>query len=416
MSGEGRTRLTSWKEIASHLRREVRTVIRWEKERGLPVHRVPGGKGRSVFAYTDELDAWAAGRSAEDPPAESPRPSRFPFAAVAAIAVAAGALAGALVYGWPRGDVASIDVSLKEIRALADTGRTVWSYPLPGEASPVLRRHSQIVDLDGDGHPDVVAGVNVTARRGGPSVGALIAIDRGGRTLWQQSLDSHLVFGGGAFDPPWESDDVNVIRAGETPLVTWTVHHYTWWPSQLTVFRADGRKVGTFVNSGWIRSAEPTPDGRYVIAGGFSNSRNAASFAVLDPDNPEGASPEDPGSAYECLNCPRGTPLRYITVQWTDVASALPQDERDVTIVVSPSGGVQLRVQQRRSTEAIVELSRALEVTRATFSDNFWDVHQRLEAAGALTHARDRCPFRNGPIVREWTRAAGWRDELFRRR
>jgi hypothetical protein len=30
-------RLDSWKEIAAHLKRDVRTVQRWEKEHGLPV-------------------------------------------------------------------------------------------------------------------------------------------------------------------------------------------------------------------------------------------------------------------------------------------------------------------------------------------------------------------------------------------
>ena len=45
-------RLDSWKEIAAFFDRDERTVRRWEKERALPVHRVPG-KGRgSVYAFT----------------------------------------------------------------------------------------------------------------------------------------------------------------------------------------------------------------------------------------------------------------------------------------------------------------------------------------------------------------------------
>jgi len=50
-------RLDSWKEIATYLKRNERTVIRWES-RGLPVHRVPGGQRHTVFAYKHELDAW----------------------------------------------------------------------------------------------------------------------------------------------------------------------------------------------------------------------------------------------------------------------------------------------------------------------------------------------------------------------
>jgi adenylate cyclase len=57
--------LVSWKEIAAFLNRAERTVKRWEKERGLPVHRVPGGEHGSVFAYTSELAAWLKGEGHE---------------------------------------------------------------------------------------------------------------------------------------------------------------------------------------------------------------------------------------------------------------------------------------------------------------------------------------------------------------
>ena len=57
-------RLDSWKEIAEYLKRDVRTVIRWERDKALPVHRVPGGQRKAVFAYTHEVDAWLLGQSA----------------------------------------------------------------------------------------------------------------------------------------------------------------------------------------------------------------------------------------------------------------------------------------------------------------------------------------------------------------
>ena len=50
-------RLESWKEIAAYLNREVRTARRWETERGLPVHRIPG-KRSGVYALPAEIDAW----------------------------------------------------------------------------------------------------------------------------------------------------------------------------------------------------------------------------------------------------------------------------------------------------------------------------------------------------------------------
>lgn len=58
-------RLDSWKEIGAFFGRDERTVKRWERERGLPVHRVPGsGRGR-VYAYSHELTEWLRGAGAE---------------------------------------------------------------------------------------------------------------------------------------------------------------------------------------------------------------------------------------------------------------------------------------------------------------------------------------------------------------
>ncbi|HTU41973.1 MAG TPA: tetratricopeptide repeat protein [Candidatus Aquilonibacter sp.] len=55
-------RLDSWKEIAAFFGRGERTVKRWEVERGLPVHRLPGTGRSAVFAYTHELAEWLKGR------------------------------------------------------------------------------------------------------------------------------------------------------------------------------------------------------------------------------------------------------------------------------------------------------------------------------------------------------------------
>jgi Tfp pilus assembly protein PilF len=53
-----RKRLDSWKEIANFFGRDERTVKRWEKDRGLPVYRVPGSARGGVFAYEEELTEW----------------------------------------------------------------------------------------------------------------------------------------------------------------------------------------------------------------------------------------------------------------------------------------------------------------------------------------------------------------------
>ncbi len=58
--GKNERRLESWKEIAGFFDRDEKTVRRWEKDLGLPVHRLPGvSKGR-VYAFAQELSEWSA--------------------------------------------------------------------------------------------------------------------------------------------------------------------------------------------------------------------------------------------------------------------------------------------------------------------------------------------------------------------
>jgi Tol biopolymer transport system component len=122
-------RLDSWKEIAAYLKRGVRTVQRWEHTAGLPVHRLAQDRQSSVFAYKPELDAWWAGRSQTDAPADEPEPgvalptARRPrplWAAALVLLVAAG-------LGLARWDVArrSMITALDPIPLTADLGSEV---------------------------------------------------------------------------------------------------------------------------------------------------------------------------------------------------------------------------------------------------------------------------------------------------
>src|SRR5688572_17672350 len=70
-------RLDSWKEIAAYLNRSVRTVTRWEREEGLPVHRHLHNKSGSVYAYKGELDTWWNSRGASADATPESQPSRF---------------------------------------------------------------------------------------------------------------------------------------------------------------------------------------------------------------------------------------------------------------------------------------------------------------------------------------------------
>ena len=55
---EERRVLESWKAIAAHLGRTEKTCRKWERELGLPVHRLDISAKAHVFGYADELDRW----------------------------------------------------------------------------------------------------------------------------------------------------------------------------------------------------------------------------------------------------------------------------------------------------------------------------------------------------------------------
>lgn len=55
--GSGNDQLESWKEIAAHFGRDVRTVQRWQRL-AIPVRRYAVGNKNSIYASRRELDVW----------------------------------------------------------------------------------------------------------------------------------------------------------------------------------------------------------------------------------------------------------------------------------------------------------------------------------------------------------------------
>lgn len=96
--GELGDRLTSWKEVAAYLGREVRTVQRWEKRERLPVHRHHHERSGTIYAFKAELDAWLQARRPTTPGPARAR-SRGRLVAIAAVALAALSAAASLQRG-----------------------------------------------------------------------------------------------------------------------------------------------------------------------------------------------------------------------------------------------------------------------------------------------------------------------------
>ncbi|MBM3747231.1 MAG: helix-turn-helix domain-containing protein, partial [Acidobacteria bacterium] len=157
--GNGRKELSSWKEVAEYLGVSVRTAQKWENERGLPVRRFSGEKGR-VLADPDRLDRWREGIL--ERPQAGRRPGFFRVWAATASAVLLVA-AVAWLLANRKGPPALFRHDLNSLIVTDAGGRELWrwAFPDPFQAGQtpddLLASHQAwLGDLDGDGRIELL--------------------------------------------------------------------------------------------------------------------------------------------------------------------------------------------------------------------------------------------------------------------
>lgn len=417
-------RLASWKEIAGYVGRDARTVARWEKERGFPVRRLPGGPRSSVFAYTDEIDVWM--RSAPEMPAGNAQdkaadevPAGVPVTALPRgrrtywLTATAIVVFGALViapYLWgKRLLITDIQVRGTELTALSG-GTRVWSYDFtaPARFASVPQQY-QIGDIDGDGSADAIAVVHL---HGGPTdVARILCFTAEGTLRWQQTLEHSVIYGSETYSGPWGSGPVIIQHATRGTRVIWATHHNTWWPAVVAMLGDNGDVRARFQHPGWITAMQPLPDDRILMAG-INNEFDSDIVAVLDEDSWPGAPPPGGKTEFACRDCPDGRPLRYFVVPRTEL-NALAGTPRLQAHIHAIDRGVTLRTYQNGNNpgggELILEFAPDMTPQRARMSDAYWTWHSQMERQGLVRHAADACPDRRGVELREWQRGRGWR-------
>jgi TolB-like protein len=117
-------RLGSWKAIAAYLDSSVRTVRRWERAEGLPVHRHMHHKLGRVFALRTELDAWRQSRARSPHPASRATSAPLP-ASSRSIAVLPFASPGSNAQDdyFADGLTEEVTIALAKVQSLQVTSR-----------------------------------------------------------------------------------------------------------------------------------------------------------------------------------------------------------------------------------------------------------------------------------------------------
>jgi len=342
-SGNGE-RLNGWKEIAAHLGKGPRTAQRWEKEYGLPVHRVGREGGEIVFAFREEIDRWSRECAPLRPDgAEAPRaaedldgvravvgPPTTPFGwrrAAVVVAVLATVASTGAVLRWRRGagEATSARGQPTTWRLAGDSltifdeseaplfvhrfGFRLSGGPL-GSASPsavVGRAHVVIDDVDGDGRNEVLATPNAEERANRK----LFCFEADGRIRFVHQPTGTRLFGGDEYADPWLAHRVFVTRGPDGAPRLWAAFtHNLLFPCVLQELDPrQGSARQEYWSDGYIEVVrEETWAGRRVLlVGGANNDFRAGVLAVFRPEAVTGSTPAR-RPAYACRNCAPGGP------------------------------------------------------------------------------------------------------------
>jgi eukaryotic-like serine/threonine-protein kinase len=195
--------LDSWKEISAYLGRNIRTCRNWERDLGLPVHRLDGALKAHVFAYTGEIDAWreekgrlpeegktgpgdmeSPGRTSAQDPVSSRRPARtwliIGLVAAPLLTVIATALITRQLRPISKPAVGRFTIKLEPGHWL-EGGRNVMELERPSRTAMAISRDGRFVIYSGiEANPGPLAKSRLFLRRMAQTEATTISGTEGG--------------------------------------------------------------------------------------------------------------------------------------------------------------------------------------------------------------------------------------------
>jgi hypothetical protein len=309
--------LNSWKEIATYLEINVRTAQKWERERSMPVKRLPGARG-PVSANAAELDVWRNSvRQAEQTTVPSPAPRKPKMWVWAALIVAFAGMSFGVIFLSHRPEPAHFRVEQNSLVILDSNDHELWrkNFPAPLAAMPYsgpLMRRIWFGDIDGDGRVDVLFAVVPESDLETAFNSSLICYSDDGREKWRFVPG---VSGASTRDkvyaPPYRVAGFEVLPAynRQPARVILTAIHHLSYPTQVTLLSNSGKVLREYWHSGQLMKlavGDLDHDGEpEIYLGGVSNGEKCATVVVLDPRDFGGASTES-NPKYQLLGFSSG--------------------------------------------------------------------------------------------------------------
>jgi len=409
MASSDSARLTGWKEIANHLGVTVRTAQLWEKSRGLPVQRLPGGGKPSVFSTTEELETWI--QSNPDDPPPDPHPPEAPtrrltgrlrLAAIVAISIVASVFA---IFQIPLGpstlvpDVVACSVDGEVVKALDATSGEVWLWTFeemdPIDSTEHARQATCVVqDVDADGKPEVLLLYRGKDRyKNDARLKCLTPGEKHSR--WEHPLGRRLEKDERLFSDAYIGRSVMPVEIGGVLHLILVTRHSPSYPAEVILLDArSGVLVDRYSHPGHLETialGDLDRDGDdELLLGGINNPGPGPGLPVLVAlDLPFAGEHGRSRQPRDFFGNPGPQEWLYLSLPRSDAdeVTGVPADVREVgisgegvvtAVVSSPNGLVTY-------TLDLSEV-RAPRITSATAHTSFLLGHDALTDAGRLDH------------------------------
>lgn len=293
MAGDSQE-LTSWKGIADYLGVNVRTAQRWEAEKGLPVRRLGGPRGR-VLAVAAELDAWRKAASQRSDWWNDLRVVRAYALAVTGILLVAGALALALYLDFrAMGSPSGFQVTGNGLIVMDQGGRELWRRSFDETPDPDQYVSAERRNRLWFGRLEPPGGINtlfVLAPILHSSKGdTFYCFSERGLRRWEFHPGRKVMEGQREFSSLYHVRGFRVFpaptRDGRMWIALSSVHHRLY-PCQVAIVDNNGKLLGEYWHAGpldAIEAADIDGDGfEEILLAGVDEARRRATLVVLDP-------------------------------------------------------------------------------------------------------------------------------------
>jgi len=329
-----REMLTSWKEIASYLRVDIKTAQRYEKKFDLPVHRREGFLRSRVFAYTDEIDRWENKNSKIN--SKDQRYIRFSKLRPYLLILAVVALATFLYFVYSRiarsAQPANFKIDQSTLVILNKLGRELWlfdtqrpnlwdekeyreGFQRKNDIPDELRRLPVLIikDINHDKLNETLFSVQTTD---GLKAGILYCIDSKGTKLWEFRAGREIQLGPQVFSSDFviiAVDIVDLNNDGNMEIVVIS-HVREDSPTQVAVLNLEGVLLREYWNVGQFNDyafEDLNDDGRReILLVGQNNAYRRPCLVVLDVNSMKGISPSK--MPFECPELAKGSEIYYL--------------------------------------------------------------------------------------------------------